>query len=322
MIKRIYNKQTTNYFSTLLLASSLSITANSFAFEPLVLESTSRKLEVITPYQHIFNAAIQGDATTIKNGLAKTGEKSTLTEYQRSKLSIMLALINEDTDKTQELLSQFTKENIDNGQGLIFAAVMWQRLSKKMGIFSFHKTYKRGLRAYIRAFEVEADNDFYRSLAGSAYTMLDSDNKEKQRKLLAGYKEKDQGFHLVASMDMAQNDGDNELLLAFAEKAMNLPNNKVLVMEQVGQAFWTAGNTNKAQQAFQKTCLMPAPTDIFRYTWQDSCYLAGQLALNDTDEYKQGNDALAHLLSINVLDTLYNQDIREMKKELIEKLTE
>jgi len=121
---------------------------------------------------------------------------------------------------------------------------------------------------------------------------------------------------------MAQNDGDNELLLAFAEKAMNLQNNNVLVMEQVGQAFWTAGNTNKAQQAFQKSCLMPAPTNVFRYTWQDSCYLAGQLALNDTDEYKQGNDALAHLLSINVLDTLYNQDIREMKKELIEKLTE
>ena len=322
MIKCISHQNTANYFSTLLLVSSFSLTGSSFAFEPLILESASSNPHSITPYQHIFNAAIQGDAKTIKIGLAKTAEQYNFSDNERAKLSIMLALINENEDKTEQLLTQFTTDNNDNAQALIFAAIMWQRLSKKMGIFSYYKTYKKGLNAYIRAFENEADNDLYRSLAGSAYTMLDSDNKEKQRELLTGYRDKDKGFHLVASMDMAQNDRDEQLLLTFAEKAMNAHNNNMLVIEQAGQAFWTAGNVDKAQQAFQKACLLPAPTNIFRYTWQDSCYLAGQLALNDTNEYKKGNEALAHLLTINGLDTSFNQEIREMKSELDKKLTE
>jgi hypothetical protein len=58
---------------------------------------------------------------------------------------------------------------------------------------------------------------------------------------------------------------------------------------------------------------MPAPTSIFRYIWKNTCYLAGQLALNDTDEYKQGIEALTHILSINGLDTPLNREIREIK---------
>jgi tetratricopeptide (TPR) repeat protein len=322
MINPIFFIKKVTYLSSLLFVSSLSITFSSFALEPLALLTTSGKIDATTPYQYIFNAAIQGDKATIKNGLAKTGMKYNFSESQRTKLSIMLALINENEVRTEELLTQFTADNKNNAQALIFAAVMWKRLSRQMGIFSYHKTYKEGLKAYIQAFEVEPDNDLYRSLAGSSYTMLDSDNKEKQRALLTGFKEKEQGFHLVALMDMAQNDKDDELQLAFAERSINSQSNNVVMIEQTAQAFWSSGNKHKAQQAFQKACLLPAPIDIFRYAWQNSCYIAGQLALNDTNEYKIGIDALTHLLTINELDTPFNQEIREMKGELIGKLAD
>jgi hypothetical protein len=79
------------------------------------------------------------------------------------------------------------------------------------------------------------------------------------------------GFYLLALMDMAQNDGDHELLVKLAEKAVNSKENNTLLIERAAQAFWTAGDIERAQQIFSKACLLPLPNDVFRFKWQYSC---------------------------------------------------
>lgn len=317
MTKYLVKTATTVHILSLLFVSVYTFVSSAFA--QVTPNTKTVNHQTTATFQMIFNHAVQNDINAIKKGLSAT---SSLSEYEKTQLTIMLGVINEDTDKTEEYLTKFTLENNDNPDGLIFAGVIWKSLSRQVGFFSFSSTYQKGLNAHIRAFELEPDNEHFRSLAGSSYTQIDSDNKPKQRALLAGYKNKQQGFHLVAQMDMAQNDRDHDLLVELAKTALHTSSTNVLVVERAAQAFWTAGNVEQAQQTFLKTCLLPAPTDIFRYTWQHSCYLAGYLALNETYAYQQGNAALTHLLTINKQNTTYNQEVQGMKNQIMKKLIE
>ena len=299
-----------------LLLTCLSIFSSALFASDLKSENH----QTITPYETLFNAAIQGDALTLKTGLdLALNSNEVLSNFQHQQLTIMLGIINEKTDDTIDLLEQFTDENSKNPEALLFAGTAWKQLSKQGSFFSYFKTIKKGLNAHILAFELSPDNDFYRSLAGSSYTQIDIDNKPKQRALLADYKTPNSGFHLVALMDMAQNDRKNSLLLKLAEKVLNSTEDNLIVIERAAQAFWTGDDIKRAQQMFFKACFLPAPNNMYRYTWQNSCYLAGHLTLNETKEYQLGIDALTHLLSINKLSTPFNNDAKEMKADLLKK---
>lgn len=299
-----------------------------FTSSALFAKELSPQSGTANTYQDVFNAAVQGDAASVKAALSisssNTDEKShslnLMTDIQKQQLTIMLGIINKNTDETIEQLTKFTAEQSDNATALIFAGTAWKQLSKQLSFFSFSKTYEKGLRAHIRAFELTPDNEHYRALAGSSYTQLDSDNKPKQRELLSGYKNPNSGYHLLAQMDMAQNERDHKLLVVLANKAVNTDQTNILVIERAAQAFWTADKVERAQKTFLSACLLPPPEDVFRYTWQNSCYIAGHLALNETKAYQQGIDALTHLLSINTLDTEFNQEAKDMIESLKEKL--
>jgi tetratricopeptide (TPR) repeat protein len=299
-------------FALSLLCSNISYAA---LFED---ESVNLSNKEISSYQMVFNAAIQGDALTVKKSLdLARSSKNLLSIIQQQQLTIMLGVINEETDDTITLLTQFITEHSANAEALIFAGEIWKELSKQVSFFSFFGTIEKGLKAHIQAFELSPDNDYYRSLAGSSYTQIDSDNMPKQRALLTDYKVPNNGYHLIALMDMAQNDRDHDLMVEFAEQALKSSASNTLVIERAAQAFWTAGNVERAQNTFLKACLLPAPKDIYRHTWQHSCYLAGYLALNETEEYQQGIEALTHLLSINKLDTPFNQEVKDVRKDLL-----
>lgn len=311
-------KKSTNMLFALSLLCSSAASAVHFEDEP---SSVSNK--ATSNYQTVFNAAVQGDVLTLRKALGAVNKTETLfTEFQQQKLAIMLEIINENTDDTTTLLTKFTAENSTNAEALIFAGEIWKQLSKQVGFFSFFETIEKGLNAHIKAFELSPNNDYYRSLAGSSYTQIDSDNKPKQRALLTGYSAPNSGYHLIALMDMAQNDRNHELMVELAEKALKSSAKNTLVIERAAQAFWTAGNVERAQNTFLKACLLPAPKDIYRHTWQYSCYLAGHLALNETKEYQQGIIALTHLLSINRLNTSFNQDVKELNADLLKKVKE
>jgi tetratricopeptide (TPR) repeat protein len=303
--------------TSILIALSLlcSNTGNAMLFEG---GPNAESNKTMGRYQTVFNAAVQGDAVAVKKTLdLSQGSNVGLSKIQQQQLTIMLGIINKDTDKTTDLLTEFTAEHSTNAEAQIFAGVIWRQLAKQVSFFSIFGTVEKGLEAHVKAFEINPENDYYRALAGSSYTQIDSDNIPKQRALLTGYKAPNSGYHFIALMDMAQNDRDHDLMVEWAEKALKESASKTLVVERAAQAFWTAGNVERAQNTFLKACLLPAPKNILRHTWQNSCYLAGYLALNETEEYQKGIEALTHLLSINKMDTSFNQDVKDVKKDLL-----
>jgi len=299
-------------FSLPLFCSSVTYAA------PFEEELNSVNNKTTSTYQSVFNAAVQGDALSVERALSSAGNKEGgLTEFQQQKLAIMLGVINEDTDQTLDLLAELISTKKNNAEAHIFAGEVFKHVAKQVGFFSFFGTIEKGLEAHVKAFELSPNNDYYRALAGSSYTQIDSDNLPKQRSLLTGYKAPNTGYHFIALMDMAQNDRDHDLMVELAEKALKESVSNTLVVERAAQAFWTAGNVERAQNTFLRACLLPAPKDIFRYTWQHSCYLAGYLALNETEKYQQGIEALTHLLSINKMNTPFNQEVKDVKKDLL-----
>lgn len=236
----------------------------------------------------------------------------TLTELEREKLSILLAIENEQTSIANKSLKKLQKHYNNEASVHYFAGVVWPMIRRQSGLFNKMSLIDLHAEAFVKAYQLEPQNFTYKVKAASSFTQLNSDNLNKQTQLTQELKSISERHYLLAAMDLAQNNRDMDKLIALASSAMTKYPSDVMTLHRAANAFWTAENTSKTQQVFHQTCLLKPPTTIDIYYWFEACYLSAYLGIETNKNFSLVQLTLGHLRKQYHEDTQANADIQIM----------
>jgi tetratricopeptide (TPR) repeat protein len=172
------------------------------------------------------------------------------------RLQVMLWVLLNESDKAIDMLLNMEKQHSKNADFFFFAGGQWKELANQVSVFSKVKFYRRAVDAYIRAGELAPNNAKYVRKQASSFAQpkMFGGQKGKQKTLLSKIQSLDPIYGLIASIDLAQNEENEQKAYELAELAAIEYPNTFLLIERAAQMHWTLGNYEKAQHLFSKAC--------------------------------------------------------------------
>lgn len=162
------------------------------------------------------------------------------------------------------------------------AGQLWLRRGREASWFAQRGYIKRYIAATLRASELASAEPRLLVEAGIAVGQpsIFGGDPDRQTEFVAKLATIDNHYHLIAKMDLLQNQQDEPTAQAMIAKVSNMMPTQLLVISRAAHLAWTFDAPALAQQLFLQACEQPQKLEQEEYwaRWSDACFNAASLA--------------------------------------------